>query len=228
MTTPLPLVKERGKTITVESIDDGVIHLSDHLSFYWDEESSGSLPVVGDILTMWGAFGRPIRGIAVNGDLRWYQTEEEWQIEAKKKQEAKDRQERIDFALTPNDFAARILALPDPFRRRMEKFIGTKDEFLRRFGSYEMSVVEDAVKIAAWFKEQPGDPDDAWTRLREDHSISKTLGCYDGHSGNSWGMAMRLGYYGALLDEHVELEHGALVALVGCEEYGCPHPWPVE
>lgn len=45
----------------------------------------------------------------------------------------------------------------------------------------------------------------------------------DGHSGNTFGCAARLAYHYLTEQENIVREHGALVPLVGCEKYGCPH-----
>ena len=46
---------------------------------------------------------------------------------------------------------------------------------------------------------------------------------FSGHSGNTFGSACRLANHYLTNQENVILEHGALVYLVGCEEYGCLH-----
>jgi hypothetical protein len=51
---------------------------------------------------------------------------------------------------------------------------------------------------------------------------------YDGHSGNSFGMACRLAFLYLTDPLLVIAEHGAMVPLTGCEDYGCAHPRPAD
>lgn len=59
-----------------------------------------------------------------------------------------------------------------------------------------------------------------------DHKLQRAVlpTLFDGHSGNSFGMALRLAYHYLTNPENVFLEHGALTPLVGCDDYGCRHP----
>ena len=43
----------------------------------------------------------------------------------------------------------------------------------------------------------------------------------DGHSGNTFGIAVRLAWHFLVNPELVLQEHGAMCPLVGCRDYGC-------
>lgn len=211
-------------TATVERYEGKTVTKSDGFSFSW-QEKYGPEPSVGDTIAMYGSWGRPIRGVAINGDIRWYISEEDWSAQAKKESELKRRKDRIAFAYkSDTPLIRRIKALPDIYRRRMEKFIGASDSFLREYGDYEMSATEDAVKVQKWLEEN-GATKENYKLLGDDWKLGESIGMSDGHSGNSYGMAVRLGWWGATDPEGVVLEHGAMVPLTGCEDYVCPHPY---
>lgn len=80
------------------------------------------------------------------------------------------------------------------------------------------------------------EPDNAYTRWLEwaralnskaydyDYKRQQALiGSDDGHSGNTFGMAMRLAWLYIEHPDFVAKEHGAMVPLVGCKDYGCTH-----
>ena len=57
-----------------------------------------------------------------------------------------------------------------------------------------------------------------------DYKRQQTLiGSDGGHSGNTFGMAMRLAWLYIEHPDFVAKEHGAMVPLVGCKDYGCTH-----
>src|SRR5439155_24841417 len=93
--------------------------------------------------------------------------------------------------------------------------------------AYEMSACTDAVKVAeAWNKAEGIDHgrDDFSAWIHEVHP--EDVGGFEGHSGNSWDFACRLASCLIYDPAMVVLEHGALTPLVGCIDYGCPHPPP--
>jgi hypothetical protein len=212
------------RVVTVERIDGTTITRDDGWSFGWSEKY-GALPKIGDTLLMAGSIGRPIRGIAVNGKQRHYHTEEEAAAEHKAKVEAEARADRIESYLAQDQgprlvWIGKYYALPEVFQRRIQKFVGERDDWIRRFGNYEMSVCVDGARVGDWLQVNGV--------TEENYQLFKSgrppIELWDGHSGNSYDIACLLGWWYATDPEMVVAEHGALVPLVGCIEYGCPHP----
>ena len=116
-----------------------------------------------------------------------------------------------------------IWRLPKVFKKRIKKFTLTKEGWLKDHGPYEIFCCREAVKIAKTLKTAE--------KVKEFHEMDvdeqyKTVDLDHGHSGNTFGMSVRLAYMYLDNPDGVILEHGALAVLVGCPEYGCPHPLP--
>lgn len=138
------------------------------------------------------------------------------------------------FAESRPTLEEQVEALPEVFRRRIDKFVTTKGpSWWWEFAAYELVCCTDGVKIAeaagALFGLEPGvgiDSEEITDQIHDwmkDLSPSDVEGADQGHSGNTWGFAKRLAYWWLVAPEMVVAEHGALTPLVGCEEYGCPH-----
>ncbi len=180
----------------------------------------GVIPKVGDDFVTWGSIGRPIRGQAIRGIVLYYRTPDEQKVEDAKTSE-KIRAERVaEYEGKRSDFDRRVAALPDPLRERVEGFRAFKGEGWRHeFEPYEVFCCEEAVKIATHFN--TADKIQKFAKMKYDAQKAAFPQMSDQHSGNTFGMSVRLAYH---LAEHPELlakEHGALCPLVGCESYGC-------
>lgn len=196
----------------------------------------GVEPKVGDTFGIYGSFGRPFHGQALNGKLLWYQTIEEQEVERRRVIRKHEQDKRESFEANKDDLDAKYEALPAVFQKRLDKFRATNPDFRWEFESYEMSCCVDAVKIANYCRENriEGTPEGVDPSLGEKVTAFAKLpweeqrkaDLFDGHSGNSFSFAVRLAFHWVTKPEMVEWEHGALTPLVGCVEYGCPHPWP--
>jgi len=107
------------------------------------------------------------------------------------------------------------------FRQRIKKFTLTKPDW--EHAPYEVFCCREAVKIAKTLKTAE--------KVREFKDLDvdeqyKTVKLAKGHSGNTFGMSVVLAYDYLSNPDAVILEHGALTVLIGCPEYGCPHPPP--
>lgn len=212
---------EQTNSGTVEKMEHGAFTSSDGWSLGWNKEW-GAEPKVGDEIITVGSFGRPVRGIVVNGEVRWYQTEEDWRSEFEAEKAEKDRLDRIKWIDKYPAWIIQYHELPEVFRQRLNRFIGARDGWIRKFGPYEMMVCADAVKIGNWFK-KVGVTEENY-ELLNDWQFAKEVGMSDGHSGNSAGAAKHLGWWYAKGDDDTVINsHGALTPLVGCEEFGCVH-----
>ena len=129
-----------------------------------------------------------------------------------------------------------ISELPEVFQKRINKFriyarsFDREEQWLKEFGAYELFCCQEAIKMystmRSLFKERGADPDNVtgkeWRKMYDEfhkHPVDVT----SEHSGNTFGVSLRLAYLYAIEPDMVVLDHGALVHLVGCEDYFCPH-----
>jgi hypothetical protein len=210
---------------TIESVTESGNYYElrfDHAMCIGCPRVEGIVPKPGDTLRLWGrGFGFTVRGIAINGQIVRYETDAEERdrharelVESEMGQlaEAENRKAADD---------ARVAALPEVFQRRIQRFRDGNPDFWWKHQSYELFCCEQAVTIAGAMN-SPADLQ-AFTKLEWEQQKRIVPGLDDGHSGNTFGMACRLAHWYLTHPENVEREHGALVPLVGCREYGCTH-----
>lgn len=176
-------------------------------------------PKVGMMARYYGkGIGRPVRGLMIGGRMVFYNTPQEqdekqkqWCIdyENEQKQEFEKNKARLD---------AEYAALPDIFKRRIDKFRKNNPDFRWKYESYEMFICNEAVKIAKAF--ETTDTINSWKKLPYKEQI-KSVPIAEGHSRNTFGMACYLACLYIEYPEGVEKLYGALAPLVGSEEYGC-------
>lgn len=130
-----------------------------------------------------------------------------------------ERKQFEEFQRNREGMDKRVAALPEVFRARIQKFRKTNKDFRWKFEGYELFTCEEAIKIAAHCK--------TLDKVKAFHELpweeQQKAGISDQHSGNTFGMSCRLAMWFLTQPENVTKEHGALVGLVGCENYGCPH-----
>lgn len=209
------IVKVEGPT------DDGwyTIHCG---GFCFGVPPSSSTPAIGQVARFYGeGFGRPVRGLMLDGVPIFYRTAtEQHDYEANQRAAARRKKQEEFEAGGRAKLDADYLALPEEFKRRIDRFRAYRTDFRWEMEPYEMSVCVDAVRIARAL----GSAD----AVRHFHGLSSWAeqvalvpGLFDGHSGNSFGMACRLAALFLNRPDLVDKEHGALCALTGCQEYGC-------
>jgi uncharacterized protein YkuJ len=234
----------------VRARDEGYeITQSNHWSFFiakeYDGVAHGIVPAVGDTVRMYGGFGRPVRGLFVNGRQIYYRTEQQ-EKERFARQLAEDEAKRQrEFEATGRAILdAKYDALPPIFQARIDKFRHNNPDFRWKYEKYEMFCCEEAVKLARHLgsveamerycglaqSETFGTNRPQWdAEWEEKQAIDRAAGLADGHSGNTHGVAGMLALLYLKQPEGVERLHGALAPLVGSEEYGCiPRDTPGE
>lgn len=213
---PIDGVQECDECLEI-SFDNGTV--------YGLNKSYSLTPKVGDTIYLWeDGIGLLIRGIAINDDVAFYRTVEEQKEIDKFDDAERDRKQNEEFEHDKDKMDAEYDALPKLFRQRIDKFRKTNPNFRWKFERYEMLCCKDAVLIAETLKT----PEAVQAFSEKDYSEQKLLvpGINDGHSGNSWNCAVLLAkLYVSENPEYVVLAHGVLTALVGCDKYGCPHPY---
>lgn len=180
----------------------------------------GIVPAVGDRFVTWGSIGRPIRGMAVNGAVLYYRTPDEQRVEDQKASE-KHKADRVgEYEGKRAEWDARVAALPDALRARVEGFRAHGGDAWRwSYEPYEMACCEEAARLNARFK--TGDEVQAFSKLEYTEQKAAHPNMDDGHSGNTMSMSIRLAWLLAEKPELLPQEHGAMCPLVGCEDYGC-------
>lgn len=189
----------------------------------------GVVPKVGDRFTTWGRIGFPVRGMAVNDHVLYYRTPAEQVIENQKEIDAIKARKVAEYEGKRSEYEARVAALADVLRQRIEGFRAFRGEDWRYdHEPYELMCCEQAQKIAEHFN--TGEAIRKFAKLGYEAQKAAFPAMEEGHSGNSWGFSLRLA---TMLCERPDLapyEHGALCPLVGCKDYGCfasrGEPWP--
>lgn len=180
----------------------------------------GVVPNVGDTFVTWGAIGRPIRGMSLNGRVLYYRTPAEQEIENAREID-KMKAERVgEYEGKRTEFDARVTALPDVLRQRVEAFreFGG-DDWRYAFEPYELMCCEQAEKMARRFRH--GDAIKAFAKMPPDEQRRALPELDEGHSGNSFSFSVRLAWLYVEHPEAVIKEHGAMCPLAGCDAYGC-------
>lgn len=151
-------------------------------------------------------------------------SDERWRADHDRHQRARDAEQQADLDRDRATRDARWKALPVEFRGRFDRFVGAKGDLWRRdYEPYELFCCEQAHAIATALHANG-------MGVAEFHRIASFAdqrrivpALSEDHSGNSFGMACRLAALFLTSRDDVAREHGALVPLVGCEDYGCTH-----
>lgn len=217
-----PTDDDEYRETTCTAVKDGALTEADGLSFGVDP-SWPVQPRVGSTLRFYGkGFGWVVRGLYIDGQRAYYRTP----AEEEQRHAAMVEQMRLDKIATFEKDRPRLdaeyAALPPVFQRRIDRFRAARADWRPEYEAYEMSCCVDAVKIAAACKTTA--EVEAFQGKKWEEQNRLVPGLFDGHSGNSFGMACRLAWrYLSEWPETVAGEHGALTPLVGCDGYGCTH-----
>lgn len=178
----------------------------------------GLEPKVGDIVTLYTQGFSFIRGIDLNGQQLFYKTDA--QLEAHRIKEnyriEKEKEER--FAENKEKMDAQYDALPEVFRKRIDRFRSNNPDFRKDYEDYELFCCEQAVLIAETLKTPEKVKE--FSKMDWDSQMKHIPDLDDGHSGNTFGCAINLAYQYLNDADLVSKMHGALAPLVGSEKYG--------
>lgn len=199
----------------------------------------GVEPKVGDTLTCFGSFGRPVHGHAINGQVLDYRTREQMDAEHQAWVEAHEAKQRAEFEANQAQLDADYECLPPLFKLRIDRFRAANPDFRWKYESYEMLVCTQAALLADWARQQADDSTPGWkeravqiindwNRINSaehdppyDYAAQKAMvpGWADGHSGNTHDCAVMLAKEALTVAERIPLHHGALSPLVGTADY---------
>lgn len=188
------------------------------------------VPEAGQTVRFWGknagGLGGSRRGLAIDGLLLQYRTEEEEKAHLRTERLKREAEQQRDFARREEEFEERLDALPVPYRSRLNYYLNHNPDFYWQYLPYELTVCEDATTLAKAARFASDGPNAAAEWVERFYSMGieeqkeAVPGMSSGHSGNSFGFVARLAHVD-VSGGMVELEHGALCPLVGCKEYGC-------
>jgi hypothetical protein len=183
-------------------------------------------PQVGDEIICHTVQGSTVRGVTLRGELLYYKTDEELEQDREKWKEEHQQKKLKEFNRNRLKLNKAYDALPPEFQRRISWFRAHNPDFRVEFEAYEMSCCTDAALIVETLGTAKQVEKFAKASHKKQHEM--VPGLYDGHSGNSFGMAVSLARMYVANPLWVIAQHGALTPLVGCEEYGCAHPRPAD
>lgn len=196
-----------------------------------DQNESGVVPKAGDTMRSYGrGWGSPVRGVLINGQVVRYRTADEQRRADREASEKYKADQKAKAEVARPETEGRVAALPDVLRARIEKFRKANRDFWWEFESYELFTCEQAVVFADALRDpvtdRAGYADrlNALEKLSWDEQKKRIPAMAAGHSGNTFGTAMLLAFDLLTDAPRAAREHGALSPLVGCREYGCPHP----
>ncbi len=180
----------------------------------------GVTPKVGDKLTVHtkgGTFGT-IRGMDLNGSRIFWKTDEELEQERLEWLANNEREKKERFEKNKAQMDADYEALPDAFKKRIDRFRANNPDFRVEFESYELFCCMEAVKIANAC--QTPEKVQEFKILNWEEQTEMVEGLSDGHSGNTFGCAVALAYLYLSDENNVSKLHGSLSPLVGSEAFG--------
>lgn len=217
--------KEHVVTSVEPSGDDWMIGSEEGWSF-WIKSKYGVRPKTGDVVRMYGrGFGHPVRGIDLNGRSLYYETEAEYRARAEREIEERNAAKKAEWEGRREEMDRRLASLPLPFQMRVCRFRKNNPDFGWEYESYEMASCVDAVKIAAALND--ASEIETFHALPWEEQKKVVPGLDSGHSGNTFGMAVRLAHHFMTNPDYVWMDHAAIAPLVGCE-CGCQPVQDVE
>ena len=161
---------------------------------------SGREPKVGDIYRSYhgggSAWGSTRHGWALNGEIVEWKTPWERVAERVTRLAESDRKKRERLEETRADLLRDYAELPEPLRKRLDRFAAERADFWVDSGSYELFCCKEAAKIAEHLRPRVEAGEDAETLVREFYDLpwdeQVKAGVDQGHSGNTFGGACSL------------------------------------
>lgn len=214
----------------VEYVEHTITQVREEGDYYSIEAEDGWLsvekakfvvaPKVGQRARYFGrGFGFPVRGLAIDGVEIYYETHDEYYHRQRAEQVIAESARKAEADANEAEREARVAALPECFQKRIRRFRANNPSFYYQHEGYEMASCVDAVKIAGSC--ETVEAVRAFHELSWDEQKARVPDLSEGHSGNTFGMAVRLAHHFLKDERLVFAEHAAISALVGCEEAGC-------
>lgn len=188
----------------------------------WVPKDSPVRPMVGMTIRCYTINGTFIRGMVLDGKTVFYRTEAEQRLRWADERKEENQKNQEKAVAERNDRDVRWSRLPCQFSKRRDRFMEGNSNFARDYEPYELFCCEQSVVIHDACN---GDADviREFAKLEWREQKERIPLLSDEHSGNTFGVSVRLAIWLATAPENVVREHGAMAMLVGCDEYGCTH-----
>lgn len=226
------------KVTSVRQVEGGWdIEVSSGWSIMVSDDVCSQEPKPGESIRLYGkGIGYEVRGIVIAERVYRYEMEADAELrrEREKRQQEEERQQKLETERPERD--ARIAALPEAFRHRIERFQRALPHWRRDFETYELFVCEEADKIAKAVYSMSieektlrvlGSAENIIQTFYDSPEMQKAAGVSEEHSGNTFSQACVLALRSlALSPDAVIQSHGACCYLLGCKAYGCFAAYP--
>lgn len=178
----------------------------------------GVVPKEGDTVTLYCHQGASIRGMNWNGVRLFYKTDQELEVERQEWLANYEKEKQESFEKGKRQMDIDYSALPQVFRDRIDKLRANNPNFRVEYESYELFCCKQAVVFANACQTI----EDLKIFYESPYEEQKILvpDMDDGHSGNTFGCAVKLARLYMDAPEFVAQAHGALSPLVGSKAYG--------
>ncbi len=208
-------MKKNGIIKSVEKCDGGwYVDIDKSCSFFLNEKY-GVEPKVGNLITLYTKNLSIVRGVDINLKKVFYKTDEELDLEHQQWCDNYEKEKQDAFEKNKLAMDVDYEALPDNFKKRINRFRANNPKFRVDYERYELFCCKEALKIAAYCKTV-----DKVEEFR-DLSCEEKAEIIDArHSNATFGAACYLAFLHLLFPEDVWKMHGALSPLVGSKEYG--------
>ena len=193
----------------VEDAKDGMLAITVHGGTTWIPKNDFE-PKAGMKVRIYGrGFGYPIRGVFIDGHKFTYMTIEEEDVAHKKWVEDLHSKKKQEYEKNKANIEKRFEALPEAFKKRIQRFRDKNPEFIWDEEPYEMFCCEQAVVIANALKASPHDIKaktnaeiemfykglfTEFMKSSYDSQRARVPKLDDGHSGNTFSGACNLAY----------------------------------
>lgn len=209
-------MKEKG-TITEVEDSEKYHYIRTGSSGFGLDKKYGVVPKVGDTVEVELVRGSTVRGVKLNGVEVFYKTESQLEEEHKQVVAEINRKRREEFEKNKAKLDKDFDSLPKPFQDRIARFRENNPEFRIDYEGYEMFCCKEAIKMAEALKTP--EEVDRFSKLDCDEQ-RKLVDFDEGHSGNTFGSAVRLAYWYLKESNAVSQLHASLSPLVGSSESG--------
>lgn len=201
----------------IESAKDGYyINLSSGLSFFLDKKH-GKKPKKGDIILLYTYQGSCIRGVDLNGENIFFQTDEQIYQEREENHKKYEEEKQQAFEKNKDVMDKMYSELPPEFQQRIDIFRKNNPKFHIDYEHCELFCCQEAVKIANTLKSAEKVKEFQSANWELQKKLVPTLD--DGHSGNTFNVVVYLAYWYLQQPEALQRIVGALSPLVGNKEY---------
>jgi predicted secreted acid phosphatase len=203
---------------SVSELDDCYDIRADKGNCFIIKKKYNVIPKIGDNVVLHTKNFSLIRGIELNGVSLFYKTDQDLE-EDHKKFVKKLNDEKIEkFKKNRSILNEKYNNLPSIFKTRINKFRKNNPYFRVEFEQAEMFVIEQAIEVLKVIKDVDKLQEFADLDFKKQKKLVPNID--SGHSGNTFGITMKLAYWYLKDINSVPKVPGAMEYLVGSKDYG--------